>query len=198
MARTLGLSVPQLNKADSDVFDLRPRRVDEWLDSLPRANVGETARQVFETLVEVNRYHYSYQHRMYFLEAVRETVFYVTDSMKRHFVGVNAPLPEKNQKIAAATREIHHAMAVGYMICIEDLLQSTLFFADQKLLAILIQRAIASLGRVLLSAYQTYTPYPPGIWSELHKLYLAAEQRKLLTISPVSYTHLTLPTNREV
>lgn len=191
MARTLGLSIPQLTKADSEVFDLRPRKVDEWLETLPRANVGETARQLFETLVEVNRHQYSYQHRLHFLESVRETVFYVTDSMKRHFVGVHAPLPEKNQKIAAATREIHHAMAVGYMICIEDLLQNTLLFTDQKLLATLIQRAITALGRVLLSAYQTYTPYPPGIWSELHKLYQAGEQRKLLgiTLADEQQTH---------
>ena len=183
MARSLGLHVPELSKADKDAFDLRPRKVDEWLDSLPRANVGETARQVFETLVDVNRCQYPYQHRIHFLEALRETALYVTDSMKRHFVGVNAPLPAKSEKIAAATREIHNAMAIGYMIAIEDLLSSSLFFSDQKLLATLIQRAISALGMVLVSSFQTYHPYPPGIWSEIHKLYAAAEQRKLLQIS---------------
>ena len=183
MARSLGLHVPELSKADKDAFDLRPRKVDEWLDSLPRANVGETARRVFETLVDVNRCQHPYQHRIHFLEALRETALYVTDSMKRHFVGVNAPLPPKSEKIAAATREIHHAMATGYMIAIEDLLHSSLFFSDQKLLATLIQRAISALGMVLVTSYQTYHPYPTGIWSEIHKLYAAAEQRKLLQIS---------------
>jgi hypothetical protein len=189
MARSLGLHVPELSKADKDAFDLRPRKVDEWLDTLPRANVGETARRVFETLVEVNRCQYPHQHRIHFLEALRETALYVTDSMKRHFVGVNAPLPPKSEKIAAATREIHHAMAIGYMIAIEDLLHGSLFFSDQKLLATLIQRAISSLGMVLVTSYQTYHPYPTGIWSELHKLYAAAEQRKLLQISLTDNHH---------
>lgn len=183
MARSLGLLLPELIKADKDAFDLRPRKVDEWLDSLPRANVGETARQVFEALVEINRCEYSYQHRVHFLEALRETAYYVTDSMKRHYVGISAPLPPRNEKIAGASREIHHAMAVGYMIAIEDLLQSSLFFSDHKLLATLIQRAISALGMVLLTAYQTYQQYPSNIWSQLHKLYSAAEQRKLLQLS---------------
>lgn len=182
MARSLGLSLPELTKADKDAFDLRPRKVDEWLNSLPRANVGETARQVFEALVEVNRWQYPYQNRVHFLEALRETAHYVTDSMKRHYVGVNSPLPPRNEKIASASREIHHAMAIGYMIAIEDLLQSSLFFSDQKLLATLIQRAINALGMVLLTSYQTYRQYPAGIWSQLHKLYSAAEQRKLLQL----------------
>lgn len=182
MARSLGLTIPNLIKADKNAFDLRPRKVDEWLDSLPRANVGETARQVFEALVEVNRCQYPYQHRVHFLESLRETAQYVTDSMKRHYVGVNAPLPPRSEKIAAASREIQHAMALGYMIAIEDLLQSSMFFSDHKLLATLIQRAISALGMVLLTSYQTYHQYPSGIWSQLHKLYSAAEQRKLLQL----------------
>lgn len=181
MARPLGLSIPEQSKPDREAFDLRPRQVDEWLDTLPRGNVGETARQIFEALAETNQYQYSYQNRIHFLEASRETIHYVTDSMKRHFVGVHSPLPEKNQKIASATREIHHATALAYMTAIENMLQSSLLFADNKLLATLIQRAISSLGRVLLTCYQTYMPYPPGIWSAIHKLYAAAESRKILT-----------------
>ncbi len=185
MAKTLGLNIPELHKPEKEDLDLHPKAVDEWLDSLPRGNVGETARRLFETMVTANRYKYAYQHRQHFLDASRETVAYVTDAMKRHFVGINSPLPAKNQKIAAATREIHQAMAVGYMICIENFLSHSLFFSDTKLLATLIQRAMNAFGRVLLTCYQTYTPYPSGIWSDLHRLYSAAEQHKVLTVSLV-------------
>ena len=185
MAKTLGLNIPELHKPEKEDLDLHPKAVDEWLDSLPRGNVGETARRIFEALAQSNRFKYSYQHRQHFLDASRETVMYVTDAMKRHFVGINAPLPAKNQKIAAATREIHHAMAIGYMICIENMMAHSLFFSDNKLLASLIQRAITSFGRVLLTCYQTYTPPPPGIWANLHRLYNVAEQHKVLTVSVV-------------
>lgn len=185
MSKTLGLAIPDLVKPDKDSFDLHQKNVDQWLDNLPRANIGETARRIFETLVELNHYKYPHQNRMYFLEAARETVIYVTDAMKRHFVGINAPLPPKNQKIVAATREIHHAMALGYMIAIESYLAHSLFFSDSKLLATMIQRAMSSLGKVLLTSYQTYTPYPGNVWSEIHKLYAAAETHKLLNMTIV-------------
>ncbi len=185
MSKQLGLDIPELEKPSKDNFDLRPKQVDAWLDSLPRANIGETARRVFEMLVEINRYRYPYQNRIYFLDTARETVLYVTDAMKRHFVGVNAPLPSKNLKIVSATREIHHAMAIGYMIAIEGYLNHNLFFSDTKLLANMIQRCMSSLGRVLLTSYQTYTPYPNNVWSQIHKLYLAAEQQKLLSITTI-------------
>ena len=183
MSKQLGLDIPGLEKPTKDNFDLRPKQVDAWLDSLPRANIGETARRVFEVLVESNRYRYPYQNRMYFLDTARDTFLYVTDAMKRHFVGVNAPLPGKNLKIVSATREIHHAMAMGYMIAIEGYLNQNLFFSDTKLLAHMIQRALSALGRVLLTSYQTYSPYPRNIWSQIHKLYLSAEQHKLLSIN---------------
>jgi len=185
VSKSLGLDIPELEKPSKDNFDLRPKQIDAWLDSLPRANIGETARRVFELLVEINRYRYPYQNRLYFLDAARETVLYVTDAMKRHFVGVNAPLPSKNLKIVSATREIHHAMAIGYMISIEGYLNHSLFFSDTKVLANMIQRCLSALGRVLLTSYQTYTPYPKNIWSQIHKLYLAAEQQKLLNITTI-------------
>ena len=190
MSKTLGLSIPELVKPEKDHFDLRQKKVDEWLDNLPRANIGETARRVFETLAEINRFKYPHQNRMHFLEASRETVMYVTDSMKRHFVGINAPLPAKNQKIVAATREIHHAMAIGYMIAIENYLGSSMFFSDNKHLATMIQRALSSLGKVLLTSYQTYMPYPANVWSEIHKLYGAAESHKLLSMTIVDDQNL--------
>ena len=190
MSKSLGLSIPELVKPEKDHFDLRQKNVDEWLDNLPRANIGETARRVFETLVEANRFKHPHQNRMHFLEASRETVMYVTDSMKRHFVGINAPLPAKNLKIVAATREIHHAMAIGYMIATENYLGSSLFFSDNKQLATMIQRALSSLGKVLLTCYQTYTPYPANVWSEIHKLYGAAEGHKLLSLTVVDDQNL--------
>jgi len=185
VSKQLGLDIPKLEKPSKDSFSLRSKQVDEWLDSLPRANIGETARQVFEILVDSNRYRYPYQNRLYFLDSSRETILYVTDAMKRHFVGINSPLPSKNLKIVSATREIHHAMAIGYMIAIEGYLNQNLFFSDTKLLANMIQRALSSLGRVLLTSYQTYTPYPNNIWSQIHKLYLSAEQHKLLSITTI-------------
>jgi hypothetical protein len=179
----LSLGVPERQKPDRNSFSISPRKVEHWLDTLPKANLGETARLVYKALIETNQLDLSSQDRLRFLESMRETVQYITDSMRKHFFGITYPLPEKNLKIAAATREIFAAMATGYKIAIEDTCNNSVLFQDKKQLTLLVHRAISYTGRVLLNAYQIYAPYPPGHWQNLHKLYQFAESRKILKLS---------------
>ena len=180
MSKALGLEVADRPKPPKGAFSIRPKKVEKWLAELPKANVGETAKLVFHTLVETNKHKYSYKERARFLEELRPTTQFVTSAMRKHFVGTNFPLPKKNQKIAAATRETYLQLAVGYIVCVEDLLESSILFTDKKLLVTLIHRAITCLGRVLLTSYQVYSPYPKDVWSKIYKLYEYAEEHKLL------------------
>ncbi len=180
MSKSLGLEVADRPKPTKGAFNIRPKKVEKWLADLPKANVGETAKLVYHTLVETNRLKYAYKERARFLEEVRPTTQFVTTAMRKHFVGTNFPLPKKNQKVAAATREIYSQLATGYIICVEDLLASSVLFTDKKLLVTLLHRAMTCLGRVLLTSYQIYSPYPENIWSKIYKLYAYAEEHKLL------------------
>ncbi len=180
MSKLLGLAVTDRQKPSKGAFNIRPKKVEKWLSELPRANVGETAKLVFHTLVETNRLIYSHKERARFLEELRPTTQFVTSAMRKHFVGTSFPLPKKSQKVAAATREIYLQLAQGYIICIDDLLQSSILFTDKKSLTTLVHRAISCLGRVLLTSYQVYSPYPDKIWLKLNKLYAYAEEQKLL------------------
>lgn len=189
MGQTVQLAVPERNAPKRDTFNIRHRKVAQWINALPRANLGETARQIFTTLRETNQYAYPYQDRLRFLEMMREPVQYVTSSMKKHFVGVKLPLPEKNQQIANITREIYCAMAIGYKVALQDELRYTLLFSDKKSLALLTHRAISYTGLAILTCYQTYAPYTPRLWSELHRLYRFAEERKLLKLKVADYQH---------
>ncbi len=179
MAKPPDIDIPARHKPGKTSFTIRPKKVEQWLEDLPRANLGETARLLYDALLDVNRTIYSYQDRLRFLESLREPIQYVTDSLKKHFIGASYPLPVKNQKIAAATREIQAAMATGYKIAISDMLQNSFLFTDKKLLATLLHRAITYYGRTLLTSYQIYAPCAPKVWLELHRLYSIAESRKL-------------------
>lgn len=182
MNKMLGLEVEDRPKPSRDDFNISSKKVEKWLSELPKANVGETAKLVFKALVETNRLKYSYKDRARFLAELRPTTQYVTAAMRKHFVGASFPLPKKSQRVAAATREIYSQLAIGYIVCIEDLLATSILFTDKKLLVTLIHRAISSLGRALLTSYQVYSPYPDKIWSRIHKLYKYAEEHKLLRL----------------
>lgn len=189
MARTqIGLDIPERTKPDSNSFDIRAKKIEPWIADLPRANLGETARLVYRTLKETNQFHYSHLERMYFLEKMREPVFYITSTMKKYYVGVSFPLADKNYKVASACREIFLAFARAYMIAIEDLLANSLLFTDKKMLSKMIHRSLNALGHVLLTTYQSYEPYPKAIWGDIHKLYCFAESKKL-TANEISDAH---------
>jgi len=180
VGKLIGLNLPSRHKPTREDVDIRPKKVEQWIADLPKANVGETARRVFEILVATNQLQCSPQLRCKFLEELRAPVQYVTEALRKHFVGVSFPLPEKSQKIAAITREIYLEMATGYKIALEDNLTKTLFFIDKKLATLLCHRAITAMSRSLLTSYQTYAPYPNNLWQELHQLYSFAEKYKLL------------------
>ena len=187
MAKPPELAIPDQTRPKKDGFNIRPKKVEQWLENLPRANLGETARLIYTALNEVNQTSYAYHDRVRFLETMREPVQYLADSLKKHFIGVSYPLPVKNQKIAAATRELLAAMAIGYKITINDMLGKAQLFIDKKLLTTLLHRALVYTGRTLLTSYQIYAPCAPDLWQELHKLFTLAESRHLENTAIADY-----------
>ena len=180
VGKIIGLDVPSRSRRDRASFSIRPRKLSAWIDALPRANLGETAKQLYTVLQQTNQLNYSYQERINFLETLREPVDYVTRSMKKHFIGVSFPLTEKSQQIAFITKELYSCMATGYKIALEDMLAKNLIIFNKKPLATLTHRSISYIGQYFLTAYQSYSPFLNKHWDELHKLYRFAEKRKLL------------------
>ena len=180
MGKIIGLDVPNRTRPDKSAFNIRPRKLATWINALPRANLGETAKQIYTVLQQTNQLAYPYQDRIRFLETLREAIDYVTSSMKKHFIGLSLPLPDKSQKIATITKELFSNMAEGYKIALEDMLANNLIIFDKKMLSMLTHRSISYTGRNFLTCYQSYSPFSTEHWSELHKLYSFAEKRKLL------------------
>ncbi len=180
VGKNIGLDVPNRTLPDNTAFNIRPRKLAVWINALPRANLGETAKQIYTVLNQTNQLAYPYQDRIRFLETLREPLEYVTRSMKKHFIGISLPLPEKSQKIAAITKELFSSMATGYKIALEDMLANNLMIFDKKPLAMLTHRSINYMGQSFLTYYQSYSPFPDTAWTELHKLYSFSEKRKLL------------------
>ena len=190
VGKIIGLDVPNRTRRDKTAFNIRPRKVVTWVNALPRANLGETAKQIYTALQHTNQVNYSYKTRIRFLETLREPVEYVTSSMKKHFIGVSFPLPDKSQKISTITKELYSCMATGYKIALEDMLAQNFIIFNKRPLAMLNHRCITYTGQYILTAYQSYSPFPNQYWEELHKLYSFAEKRNLLKYKVRDDQHL--------
>jgi len=172
------LSVPNRTAPKSGSFDSNPASVKKWIDTLPMANIGETTRLLFEALTDLNHQDISAQQRFKTLELLYRPVRYVTERMKKHYVGQQLPLAASNIKIAKLSREISHALATGYKVLVMEQIAG-IGRKDKKLLITSIHRSIKQLSAVLLKAYQVYEPYPDCVWLEVHSLYRYAESNRL-------------------
>jgi len=172
------LSVPNRTAPKSGSFDSNPASVRKWIDALPMANIGATTRLLFEALTDLNHQDIAAQQRFKTLELLYRPVRYVTERMKKHFVGQPLPPSPSSLKIAKLSREISHAFATGYKVLVMEQIAG-IGRKDRKLLVSSLHRAIKQLSAVLLKAYQVYEPYPDSVWLEVHSLYRYAENNRL-------------------
>lgn len=188
------LQIPTRHEPVSGSRDIRPKKIEEWINGLPLANLGETSRQVYNALIEINALDIHSEDRQRVLEQLRPTTHYVADALKKHYVGHAFPLSPKNRKVARLAREILNEMATGYKIVIIEAASDNESRKDSKALVTALHRAIRYLGGILLKTYQIYDPYPSGIWGELHKLYAYAEQHSLHNIAVADHEYTLIET----
>ena len=172
------LSVPNRTAPKSGSFNSQPSDVKGWIDGLPMANIGATSRLLYKALLELNHQDIPAQQRFKALELLHGPVHYVTENMKKHFVGQSLPLAQNKLKIAHLSREITHELATGYKVLVMEQIAG-IGRKDKKLLITASHRAIKLLSLVLLNAYQVYEAYPDSVWLEIHSLYRYAEGNQL-------------------
>jgi hypothetical protein len=172
------LRVPTPSKQSLSFCDGSPRDLKRWLAALPKANIGETARQLYQSLVELNQFLTPSENRLQLLELLRPEVHFVCQHLERHFLNQAIVLDERPRKVANLCQALQNHLAVGYKLIISRAMARSGKERDQ-LLAVALQRASHSLCSPLIRASQLYCPVPEGLWLELHQLYQIASKQRL-------------------
>ena len=129
------LRIPEQQDAGLSGFDSRPSHIEQWINGLPRADIGEMARLVFNGLHELNRVKVADANRYQIAEMFREPVYYLARALKKHYIGLPFPLARKKQRVALLARELQAEMAISYKIIIESKLASLGTRLDNKILS---------------------------------------------------------------
>ncbi|WP_343576782.1 molecular chaperone [Pseudomonas sp.] len=158
------------------------RELKYWLDHLPKANLGETARQLYQGLIELNQLKLPVETRLQLLELFRPEVQFVCQHLERHFLNQSIVLDERPRKVANLCQALQNHLAIGYkLIVVRE--ASRVSRERAPLLTAAIQRAIRALCGPLIRSSQLYCPVPEGLWLELHQLYQLARQQGLQKLS---------------
>ncbi|MDX5371533.1 MAG: molecular chaperone [Pseudomonadaceae bacterium] len=172
------LRVPTPTRQGLTFCEANPRDLKHWIAHLPKANIGETARQLYHGLIELNQLSTPVDNRMQLLELLRPEVHFVCQHLERHFLNQSIVLDDRPRKVANLCQALQNHLAIGYKLIITQELPR---FSKERpqLLAVALQRATHSLRGPLVRANQLYCPVPEGLWLELHQLYRIAQQHGL-------------------
>lgn len=175
----LGLQIPTQSAPKADNILLDPKETAAWFDALPMANIGETARRIYSTLIEFNRVEVPDLLRAKTVEKFRPPVEYITSNLLKHYIDVGLPLPPKGWKTASLARELQKELATSYKIIVERMVSGEAVDFDRRLLVIALHRALHYLGRTLLQSALIYTAWPGSIWREINGIYAYASQNRI-------------------
>lgn len=180
MANNLALLIPE-KEVSAWVAETNPKEARAWLESLPLADSGEAARDIYQALYTLNRLELATQSRLDLMELYKGPVVMVSSVLQSQFVGLALPLPPEVRKLAEFIRQLHMEMAIGYKCVIHDLQAARRPWGKKNLLVMATERSLRYLGEVLARSYQVYMPPPPEVWKEIHALYRYAEQHGRLS-----------------
>lgn len=172
------LRAPTPSQKSLSFCEANPRDFKGWIASLPKANIGETARLLYQGLTELNALVIASDVRMQLLELLRPEVYYVCRHLEKHFLNQAIVLDERARKVANLCQALQNHLAVGYKQIVVRQAESNPK-ERSTLMAIALERATHALNGPLVRAALLYCPVPEGLWVELHQLYLVAVDQKV-------------------
>lgn len=181
--KLLAQNLPERNLNQLSLVEHSKSSMAKWVHGLPIMNVGETTKQLYQTLSELTRVKMAEDLRFDLLETLRPTVHNILHALAKHYLNQSVLLPERANRVASLAQSLRTYLATGYKIVAYDCsekLQTKLSIIgigrrqQLQLSAQAFQRAISELGGLLLETQQLYLAAPVGLWADLHTLHHAA------------------------
>ena len=193
------LTIPKQDLAQSSVFSCDEQAVSTWVKSLPMANLGETTRQLYQALTELNRVRMLPSKRMLVLEQLRAPLYFVSRALSKRYLNQPIILPSQARKVATLAHTLHLQLATGYTIVATHtsaLDKKSGSNKPEHLIAQAIMRAITDYNLNIIRHYQLYEPIDKKCWYNLHQLYALARQHNItqLKVADQEYGSLSVET----
>ncbi|MCU7960179.1 MAG: hypothetical protein KZQ58_09300 [gamma proteobacterium symbiont of Bathyaustriella thionipta] len=159
----------------------QPKIVQAWVNDLPLANTGESARALYRFLLELNESQMPVSDRFKNLEALLVPARVLLDVLNQRLLQANLPLDEVHDAIARLVEQLQIHLMVGYKIVSRQLqdesITTSLLHGGMRLDAL--SRLFFLLGRIQLDCYRLYRPLPALFWREAHGFYHYAVAHRL-------------------
>jgi hypothetical protein len=157
-----------------------------WLTNLPKTNLGQSTRALFNAVNELNRVRMTPALRLQILDLLRPAIHIATSGLRRHYLNQPVELPEQAQNVARLAHVLHEQLATGYVLSAVQTLamgKQSGFSQPLHAVATAAHRAAVEHTQNLLRDYQLYRNPHPGCWATLHQLAKFAREQDVLHIA---------------
>ena len=163
-----------------DIFDIRPAAVKKWVEQLPLGSTGESSKQLYHVLRQVNQQQNSLEHHLEFLELISPTITLLYPRLSKYFTDVSLPLNSKTRNVIHITTSLLTQILLGYQRILRTLV-TTKSFGWKKPFSLALHRTFIYSSYILSTQRLAYRTNSKGIWREIFWCYQQATNLKLLS-----------------
>lgn len=167
------------------------RLVKKWQNGLELVNMGETTRQVYKCLRNLNRQQINPRSRFEMMEQLKPMVRLVLKHLNKHLHGVTFPLLGKSAQITKLNHALLLEGAVAYKHVVHDSAAKG-GKIDQKSLMIATHRAMRYLEESVACNAAIYRTDPTSTWHDIHRLQGFAEHSQFADTMVVDKDYATI------
>ena len=176
-------SIPEPRQRVEGKFHAEPKRVRDWVTTLPRANAGATQGELERALASLARQALSGNARLLALEELRPVVVESIDLLQQSYAGSALPLTATKAQSAQLAEDFHLLLAHGYRKAAVEICapSGSVPMLRGGSVAQCLQRSAWHFGRALAVAWRIYRAPSIGLWQGLHRVYRFAVSSRLHT-----------------
>ena len=149
-----------------------------WVAALPLTNAPAAQAEIQLQLELLNHTSaLSSVERWRILEQLRESVYFVQDTLAKKYQGKPAPLEVDELSLWKKTLELWRDFTQGYQICLQNYQDN-----EQSLASVapaILHRILRLTGLQMASYQSLYHRVPEILWKQLHQTYALAEELRL-------------------
>lgn len=176
----LSLSVPTTIRSLPKEIELNPKKAKAWVESLPLTKTVDSTRAITDVIEALNHAKMPVEERVALLEIYRPVTTVLLDELEAVYAYSSLPLPPKQREAFDLAARLLLQCGYGYKMMVLEKSGKSLFSNPKKTLPLPLYRAMFYLREVMLQSYKTYHPVPPGVWQEMHSMYLYAAENDML------------------
>ncbi len=174
-----GLTVRSQTISSQNLSTYTPEQTRLWIGALPRANIGETAKQIYTRLCTSNKQSIKPEIRSGLLITLQAEIERLYQNLEAHYLKSSVSLTPKQKKISDLTRALLNEQALGFKAIVDYYVTNPEGAKSKKLLGSSLAFAVYYLSRLIGNCYQLYLAPPANYWKELHRLYHIAMENNL-------------------